>query len=71
MCKHRYDFLLHCDFYNELREELFTFVFRTNPTFCSYTDADKMKFLMRKEVVKNTAQFIQKAYMKRRRALYK
>ena len=43
----------------------------TNPTFCSYTDADEMKFLMRREVVKNTAQFIQKAYMKRRRALYK
>ena len=70
VCESEVHFLLHCNLYNDLREELFVYVARINPIFHSLSEFDKIGSLMSKDIVKSTAQFIQKAIMKRRQVLY-
>ena len=70
VCESEVHFLLHCNLYNDLREELFVHVVRINPIFHRLSEFDKIGSLMSKDIVKSTAQFIQKAIMKRRQVLY-
>ena len=42
-------FLVDCEFYSDLRYELFQSALRINPTFKHYASLDKLVFLMNSE----------------------
>ena len=63
-------FLLRCNYYNELRSYLIAEVICKYPDFYFKDDVSKIQLLMNSDLVKHTAEFLYKAYNKRKYAMY-
>ena len=64
-------FLFYCPFYSNEREHFFEKVCERYDNFHNLLVKDKFVFLMKSDIVKQTAAFLQSMYMKRRNVLYK
>ena len=63
-------FLLHCSFYNDMRNDLLSFVRNKYMDYDGLNDNEKMVILMSGDIVLKTSEFIFRSFGKRRRTLY-
>ena len=70
VCENEIQFMFSCKLYQDLRAILFENVSHIYPQFLELSDIDKLRILMKKDVVKHTAGYIWKAYNKRKKELY-
>ena len=64
-------FLFSCNFYTDLRTELFAHAHSAVPAFGHLCQERQLFALMGSNLVKKTAEYIYKAYDKRRKFLYR
>ena len=63
-------FLLYCPVYDEFRNSLFSKAFDNNENFVNMSNSMKFKLLMSRDMIRFTAEFLHKAYEKRRSLTY-
>ncbi len=64
-------FLLHCNFYNEYRGHLMSEIIKTVDNYYFMSTEEKLCTLLNPECIKFTAEFLYKAYFRRKFSLYK
>ena len=65
-----YHFILHCTFYNELRFDFFNRVRQIDINFDWLNEDDKIRRIMKNDVIIIAADFLVKAFEKRQKTLY-
>ena len=66
-----YHFFFSCNLYNDLRSSLFDYLRQDVPDFDTLDLNDKMMYLMSRNAIKKTAEFVFRAMEMRRSVLYK
>ena len=66
-----YHFFVSCNLYNDLRSSLFDYLRQDVPDFDTLDLNDNMIYLMSRNAIKKTAEFVFRAMEMRRRVLYK
>ncbi len=63
-------FIFYCDQYNDLREYLYEKIYPKYQHFEILSDAEKFNIVMSNDFVKHIAEYLHKAYYKRRSLIY-